>query len=90
MSGVVYRQIAHRLRIDRGPGRPDKVSERPRAGRQGDWREFLDSDEAPTLIEFDEFDRVDVAALLRQGSIVAHTPPARPGRGVKRGQTAGE
>lgn len=62
----IYRQIAYRLRIQRGPGNPDKVSERPRASRG----KYLDSDEQPTLIEFDEFDRADIPGLLALGAIV--------------------
>lgn len=68
---VIYRQLSHKLRIRRGPGRPDKVSERPRAGnREKGYGEYLDSDEAPTLIEFEEFDQVDIPALIRAGAIV--------------------
>lgn len=86
----IYRQVAHRLRINRGPGRPDKVSERPRAGRRGDWREFLDSDEAPTLIAFDEYDQVNIPALLAQGAIAPHTPPRRAARRQADGEARGE
>jgi len=68
---TTYRQMAHRLRIQRGPGRPDRVSERPRKGnRSFGWGEYADSDEQPTLITFDEHDRVDVPALLAIGAIV--------------------
>lgn len=82
---TVYRQIAHRLRINRGPGHPDKVSERPRAGaRDRGWGAFLDSDESPTLIEFDELDQVDVPGLLRLGAIVPHPP-----KGGRRGKATG-
>jgi hypothetical protein len=85
---MIYRQLAHKLRINRGPGRPDKYSERPRVGQRGNWREFTDEDE-PTLIEFDEFDQVDLAGLLRIGAIVPHTPPSTPERG-SRGKTTGK
>ncbi len=68
--GVPFRQITHRLRIQRGPGRADKVSERPRAAD----RQYLDSDEAPTLVTFDEYDQVDVSALLQMGAIVPWAP----------------
>lgn len=70
-----YRQIAHRLRVQRGPGRPDLVSERPRRGskKQG-WGDYLDSPEHPTLVEFDEYCQVDIPALLRQGAIAPREP----------------
>lgn len=68
---ATYRQLSHRLRIQRGPGRPDKVLERPREGsRERGWGRYLDSDEKPTLITFDEYDQVDIAQLLRSGAIV--------------------
>ena len=70
-----YRQIAHRLRVQRGPGNPDLVSERPRAGRRGNWAEYLDSDEKPTLVEFDKLCRVDAAHLMKIGAIIEYTPP---------------
>jgi len=63
----VYRQLTHRIRIQRGPGRPDKVSERPRDDVTG---RFLDSDEEPTLITFEEDDDVDIPWLLKIGAIV--------------------
>ncbi len=78
MSEQTYRQIAHRLRIQRGPGRPDKVSERPREGsREKGWGKFLDSEDHPTLITFDEHDQADIAGLLRLGAIVPYSPPKR-------------
>lgn len=75
-----YRQIAHRLRIQRGPGRPDLVSERPRnkSGR------YLDSAAEPTLVTFDSYCQVDVDSLLRNGGIQAFEPPRKE---VPRGQT---
>lgn len=75
-----YRQIVHRLRIQRGPGQPDKVSERPREGsRDRGWGKYRDSDDAPTLITFDKHDRVNVEKLLRIGAIVPYEPPKRKG-----------
>lgn len=70
-----YRQLAQRIRVQR-PGRPDLVSERPReaAGQ----RRFKDSDEAPTLVTFDDDDLVDVERLLRIGAI-APWPPVSGG-----------
>lgn len=82
-----YRQIAHKLRIER-PGHPHRESMRPRAGQRGDWREFLDSDDNPTLVEFYADDRVDIPALLRQGAIVEWTPPKRP-KAVSSGEKSG-
>lgn len=73
--GKPFRQIAHKLRIHRA-GQPDKIGERPRKGsRDQGWGDYLDSDQEPTLITFDEFDRVDIGALLRSGAIVAWEPP---------------
>lgn len=74
--GVTYRQIVHRLRLNRGKGRADKVSERPREGsRENGWGRYLDSDDNPTLIEFDEYDQIDVGHALRIGAIVPWEPP---------------
>ena len=60
-----YVQIAHRLRIQRGPGKPDNVSERPREQKTG---RYTDSD-APTLITFHRGDLADVESLLANGAI---------------------
>ena len=76
MATTTYRQISRKLRIQRGPGRPDKVSERPSRENKAGVRVYLDSDEAPTLIEFDEFDIVDIDQMLRIGAIAAWSPPA--------------
>ncbi len=78
MAGVLYRQITHKLRIHRGPGRGERLSERPRDDRT---RRFLDSPERPTLVQFDEGDRVDVAWLLAIGAIAPWEPPASPDGG---------
>ena len=73
---TIYRQVTHKLRMQRGPGRPDKNSERPREGSRAEgWGRFLDTDAAPTLITFDEYDQVDIDALLRLGAIVPWLPP---------------
>lgn len=86
MGHQVYRQLAHRLRIQRGPGNPDKVSERPRKGsRERGWGDYLDSEQNPTLIEFDDLDRVDIDALLRTGAIVPYEKP-KP-KAVKHGES---
>lgn len=74
-----YRQLSHKLRIQRGPGRPDKVSARPRMGsREDGWGEFTDSDKEPTLITFDEYDQVNIPSLLAQGSLVEWKPKPKP------------
>lgn len=81
-----YRQLAHRLRIER-PGHPHRVSERPRQGnRERGWGAFTDSDDAPTLVEFHPDDQVDIPALLRSGAIVEWTPPASAGKERARGK----
>lgn len=68
-----YRVIAKGIRVQR-PGRPHLEVKRP---RNPDTGQFLDSDAAPTLITFADDDDVDIATLLRQGSIVAW-PPSEP------------
>ena len=80
----VYRQIAHRLRVQRGPGRPDLVSERPRHKDSG---RVLDSDEKPTLISFDEYCLIDLDGLVRLGAIAIYAPPAPHGKPVDRKET---
>ena len=66
-----YRQFTLKLRVQRGPGRPDLVSER--ANRETDrGRVFLDlgPDGLPTTtVEFDEFCKIDVPSLIRSGAI---------------------
>ena len=87
-----YVQIARKLRVQRGPGRPDLVSERPGkwVGRGGDneWYVFSDAD-APTLVEFDEHCLVDVAAMLRAGSIREYEEPVKAKKGGRRGKSGG-
>jgi hypothetical protein len=83
---TTYRQLTQRIRVQR-PGRPDLVSERPRetAGR----RRFKDTDDAPTLITFEDDDQVDVARLLRIGAI-APWPAADAPAPVPRRRRAGK
>lgn len=81
-----YVQIARKLRVQRGPGRPDLVSERPGkwVGRGGDNERYVFSDtESPTLIEFDEHCRVDVASMLAKGSIRYEDPTTKGAGRVK-------
>ena len=77
-----YRQITLRLRVQRGAGNPDYVSERP---RNADLK-FTDSEDAPTLCSFDEYCQVDIPFLLQVGAIVEYVPPikeADDGKSVK-------
>lgn len=75
-----YRQVAHKLRIQKDPGcGPHKESVRPRKGKRGP---YLDSDDEPTLITFDEDDAVDVERLLAIGAIKPYSPP-KPKRATK-------
>lgn len=79
-----YRQVAWKLRIHKDDG-PDKVSERPRQGKRGP---FKDLDE-PTLVEIEADDNINVEALLRQGAIEPYTPP-KPKRATKKGGDDGK
>ena len=72
---TIYRQLAPRIRVQRGPGQPDYVSERPRTKPGGP---FTDSDSAPTLVEFDDGCIVNVAFLLRTGAIAEVSLPESP------------
>lgn len=75
--GKPYRQLSARLRVQRGPGRPDLVSERPRDVKQdGSLGRYVDSEEAPTLVTFDAHCQVDVPSLLQIGAIAEYAPPA--------------
>ena len=77
-----YRQVSHKLLIQRGAGNPDLVSQRPRRGRRGSWGEYIDSDAKPTLVEFDDRCIVDVEYLLKIGAIIEYTPPVtKPRKG---------
>mgnify|MGYP001577541094 CR=1 FL=1 len=79
-----YIQLVHRLRIHRGPGKADKVSERPREGNRDDgWGAYRDLDK-PTLITFESGDQANIVDLLRTGAIAAL--PAKPEKEVKHGK----
>ena len=79
-------QITHVLRFTKDqPPRSDTESARPRKGRKGDWREFLDDPDAPhgatpgpTLVTFAADDAVDVPKLLRQGALREPRPDQLP------------
>lgn len=72
-----YRVLAPAIdAVRRGPNGevlPNLTVARPGNARRG---VFTDSDEAPTLVEFDEFCQVDVALLVAAGAIVPYTPPS--------------
>ena len=70
----VYRQFAHKIRIQNRPGETDRLSERPRHEKS---RRYLDSDAEPTLIELREGDPVDVPFLLAIGGIAPYRPPTK-------------
>lgn len=67
--GIPYRQISKRLRIQRGPGNPDKVNERPMKTNRDGTDRWFDSVDKPTVVVFDEFDQVDVPFLLSIGAL---------------------
>ncbi len=65
-----YIQLAPRLRIQRGAGKADLVSERPhKRDKHGNVAFSDDPEKKPTLVEFDEHCQVDIPALLRIGAI---------------------
>ncbi len=66
-----YWQLSHRLRIARGPGVPDRVSERPRDRDSGRYLDY----ESPTVVEFEVGDLVDVPSLLAIGAIAPADAP---------------
>lgn len=71
-----YRQFSQRLRFSRGPGKPVEEFERPRNKKTG---VFLDSDEAPTLVDITAACSCDVQSLLAIGAIAPYAAPkARP------------
>jgi len=90
-------QITHVLRYTKdAPPREDRESARPRKGRRGDWREFLDDPDAahgaepgPTLVTFDADDALDVPALLRQGALREPRADQLPPVKGKKGATSG-
>ena len=74
--GDIYRQLTQRLRIQRGPGRTDKISERPRNLMTGDFQD----DANPTLITFDAYDQVNIPFLLSVGAIELWQPEVKRGK----------
>lgn len=74
---TLYRQIAHRIRLNGRDGQPDRVSERPRSGsRERGWGDYADGPDNPTTIELGPDDGADIAQLLRTGAIEALPEPA--------------
>lgn len=81
-----YRQIAHRLRFQMGPGRPDLESERPRQKRTGVYLDLDEQGRSTTLVDIPADARVDVGGLLAVGAIEAlPAPAAEPKKGGKGG-----
>lgn len=82
MTGIeqprTYVQIVERLRVQRGAGEADLVSQRPvRRNAKGERVAFADDpDTAPTLVTFDERCQVNIPFLLRTGAIREHVAPA--------------
>jgi hypothetical protein len=92
---TVYRQWAHKLRLEYGPGVPHVESERPFRERLDGSIQYLDSDEAPTLITLtgDEVNIIGGAEwLIGIGAITLAAPHAvRPAKAKETdsGETAG-
>jgi hypothetical protein len=87
----VYRVIAHGLRVQRGPGREHLEVKRPYRENARGQRVYLDSEEAPTLVSFDEHCQVDVGKLIAMGGIVAVSPetPFDAAQGERKEQSGG-
>ena len=89
---TTYRLITRGIRLNRGAGNADLVVERPfERDNRGDIKrdargttKYLDSDEAPTLVEFDDLcSPSDIRFMLKTGAIVLHedteaTPATAP------------
>lgn len=80
-----YRQIAHRLRFQMGPGRPDLESERPRQKRTGVYLDLDEQGRSTTLVDIPADARVDVGGLLAVGAIEALPAPEPVRKGGKGG-----
>jgi len=81
-----YRQIAHRLRFQMGPGKPDLESERPRQKKTG---VFLDLDEqgrSTTLVDIPADARADIGGLIAAGALEALPEPVAPESARKGGK----
>ncbi len=71
-----YRQLSLRLRVQRGQGRKDLVSERPHKMTDA-GPVYSDSLEKPTIVTFDEHCQVDIEAMLGSGAIAEHAASRR-------------
>ena len=67
------------LRFRQAPGGPKIEVLRPQNASRS---QYLDSDEAPTLVTFEDTAGVDIPSLLATGAIVPWVPP-KPARAVK-------
>ncbi len=78
-----YRQIAQRLRIQQGTGKPDIVSERPRDKKTGRYLDLDDDGQSTTAIEIpDELIHTVSPAAVQPWS-AASTP--KGGKGAASG-----
>lgn len=73
-----YRQIAHRLRFQMGPGVPDVESERPRQRKTGVFQDLDEQGRSTTIVAIPAGARVDIGALLAAGAIEALPEPVVP------------
>lgn len=64
---MIYRQIAHKLRVQMGRGNPDWVSERPRNRKSGAFKDLDEQGRSATLVDVP--DGAHVALLLKSGAI---------------------
>ncbi len=86
-----YRQIAHRLRFQMGPGAPDIESERPRQRKTGAYQDLDEQGRSTTLVDIPAGARVDIGALLAAGAIEAlpESAPEPARKGGKGGEGRG-
>ena len=81
-----FEQVTLRLRVQRGEGKPDLVSERPQERISGsDQKRYTDLD-APTLVTFDSHCLVDVDALLASGAIRRPAPKPAAAKAANSGE----
>lgn len=83
---TVYRQVAHRLRFQMGPGRPDIESERPRQRKTGVFQDLDAQGRSTTLVDIPADARVDIGALLAAGAIESLPPEPAPEAARKGGK----
>ncbi len=73
-----YRQIAHRLRFQMGPGAPDIESERPRQRKTGAYQDLDEQGRSTTLADIPAGARVAIGALLAAGALEVLPPEPAP------------